>query len=133
MISCHVSRLACPFTPLDHLLGLQNGTAHAMSVTPASLTATPVLMPLLMLCLCSSMPHLLLIHCSSLGTKEAQAPLVSGTKKPAHSFTPFCKPSALLWAEQVCEELELQQKGRADYVAESIQTTHPHIPVKFDS
>lgn len=51
MISCCASRLVCPFSSLDHLLGLQNGTAHTMSATPASLTAMPVLMLLLLLCL----------------------------------------------------------------------------------
>jgi len=34
MVSCHTSRLACPFSSLDHLLGLQNGTARAVSATP---------------------------------------------------------------------------------------------------
>lgn len=33
MIACHASRLASPFSSLDHLLGLQNGTAHAVSAT----------------------------------------------------------------------------------------------------
>lgn len=86
MISCRASRLACPFSSLDHLLELQNGTAHPMSATPASLIAMPVLMPLLMLSLCSSMPHLLLIHCSRLGTMEAK---VSGTKKSHSWFRPI--------------------------------------------
>lgn len=122
MISCHASRLACPLSSLDHLLELQNGTAYTVSATPASLTALHALMPLFRLCLCSSMPHL--IYCSSLGTMEAQAPLVSGTKKIPLVVLPHSVDTLLHHGLCKSGEMELQQRGWAANLAEGVQTTH---------